>query len=497
MDSFGSRNGSYGSMGTSMFWWGEQAPTHYLDAGRMAFENQSYGDEEQGSQYSHNTRSLRNGQRHSFYEEDALSVGSRPRSIMAPLPTPSHNTIRFQVIVWSIACPDVKSAKVSMKFRVTIFWNDRPPPSAPEQILVPNGYNTNTTSNNNAMSASNHGTNNNKEDESNINTAATTPKKSGNGPTIWVMSGRKQAYQKKLKADASATIDIPPVSILNSDTFETIGQPEITLLRKDTKLMRWSCMYRAQLHQDEMTVKEFPHDAHRLQIKLGVLSQRQPGERWDRTKWKLALATERDTQGTIDTPHGLLVENVRMPEFHYDKEAGLDFDLIPLKHGSIPGLRKRRSKGLDDHMQTDYYLRTSLVVSRDSGYYDKNIMPLLNMLNLVAISILALDATMFFKRGLLALNIAFLEIGLRMTLDSKLPNVGYVIKIQRVLNCFFYSILWQLLESAVLHVLINTGHCSIQMSRYVDMVVAALAILLQVYLSLFYAKKDEMYLHAR
>lgn len=473
---------------SSMFWWGEQAPTHYLDAGRTAFESRNY-DEEQGSQQGssqHSYRSVPLGRGPSFYEDDSLRVGSHPRSIMAPLPAPSHNTIRFQVIVWSIACPDVKSAKVSMKFRVTIFWNDDPPYSAPEQVVVPNGFKTDTT---NTTAATTIGAN---DPDDNRN-----PSKK-NGPTIWVMSGRKQAYQKKLKGHVSGrTIDIPPVSILNSDTFETIGQPEITLLRKDTKLMRWSCMYRAQLHQDEMTVKEFPHDAHRLQIKLGVLSQRQPGERWDRTKWKLALANQRDTQRTIDCPHGLLVENIRMPEFHYDKEAGLDFDLIPLKHGSIPGLRKRRRKGLDEHMQTDYYLRTSIVVSRDSGYYDKNIMPLLNMLNLVVISILALDATMFFQRGLLALNIAFLEIGLRMTLDSKLPNVGYVIKIQRVLNCYFYSILLQLLESAVLHVLLNLNRCSIQTSRYVDMMAAILAILLQLYLSLFYSRKKELYLTAR
>jgi hypothetical protein len=41
-------------------------------------------------------------------------------------------------------------------------------------------------------------------------------------------------------------------------------------------------------------------------------------------------------------------------------------------------------------------------------------MPLLGVLNIVAISILTLDATNFFERGLMALNITFVEIGLRM-----------------------------------------------------------------------------------
>ena len=38
--------------------------------------------------------------------------------------------------------------------------------------------------------------------------------------------------------------DVPPISILNADSFEVIGQPEIQLLQEDKHLMRWSCMYR-------------------------------------------------------------------------------------------------------------------------------------------------------------------------------------------------------------------------------------------------------------
>ena len=66
-------------------------------------------------------------------------------------------------------------------------------------------------------------------------------------------------------------------------------------------------------------------------------------------------------------------------------------------------------------------------------------------------------------------------------------KLGQVLKLVLLKCVAFYYVV----------VLINTGHCSIQMSRYVGMVVAVLAILLQVYLSLFYARKDEMYLDAR
>ena len=57
------------------------------------------------------------------------------------------------------------------------------------------------------------------------------------------------------------------------------------------------------------------------------------------------------------------------------------------------------------------------------GYYDKNIMPLLSALNLVSIGMFTLDAEHYFQRGLLCLNIAFVEVGLRMTFDSHLVSI--------------------------------------------------------------------------
>ena len=79
-------------------------------------------------------------------------------------------------------------------------------------------------------------------------------------------------------------------------------------LRKKSRLMQFSCMYRAKLLQDKeiMNVSQFPHDSLDLIIKLGILHQRQPGGKWDRRKWKLGLATESDTRGSIRVPYGLL-----------------------------------------------------------------------------------------------------------------------------------------------------------------------------------------------
>ncbi|KAL7540713.1 hypothetical protein ACHAXR_010317 [Thalassiosira sp. AJA248-18] len=265
-------------------------------------------------------------------------------------------------------------------------------------------------------------------------------------------------------------------------SFDAIGQPEVQLLREDSRLMRWSCMYRAQLHQDDMRVQEFPHDAHNLTLKLGILSQRQPGGRWDRRRWKLALANEGDTQGSIRVPYGLIVDPVKIPEFEADK-LGLQFGLSELKHGTSSAF----SSSVNDQ---DFFLKVTLRVRRDSGYYDKNIMPLLSVLNLVSISILTLDGDHYFQRGLMSLNIAFVEVGIRMALDSHLPSVGYQIKLQRILNFYFYSILSIVLESSVLKFLIESGKWSIASTRKIDFVWAMFLMANQAYLQLVYISFD-------
>mmetsp|Transcript_11374 Transcript_11374/g.24635 ORF Transcript_11374/g.24635 Transcript_11374/m.24635 type:complete len:480 (+) Transcript_11374:105-1544(+) len=429
------RQNSFHVFRDSVLWIGEQAQTQFLDRNLEAFA----GGDDNGS-----TR----------------TSSSIPKTIIPSYSSLGYDeryTIRCQVILWSIGSPDVKNDRVSMKFRVTLFWND-PPPEIDDD-----------DDDDVAM--------NEEDDDGVAKSKRNNWKTKKRSQSIWIMSGRSTAYQKKISEGTSPVemIDVPPISIVNADSFDIIGSPEVQLLREDSRLMRWSCMYRAQLHQNEISVKDFPHDEHNLVLKLGILSQRQPGGRWDRRKWKLALANESDTQGTIRVPYGLLVDNVKIPEFHYD-ENGLEFELIPLKHGS----------SLQSLRDQDYYLSVKLRVKRDSGYYDKNIMPLLSILNLVSISILTLNADDYFQRGLMSLNIAFLEVGLRMTLDSHLPSVGYQIKMQRILNFFFYSILWIVLESSILKFLVENEICSLSFTRKIDLVMAIFLLCNQLYLHLVY-----------
>ena len=118
----------------------------------------------------------------------------------------------------------------------------------------------------------------------------------------------------------------------------------------------------------------------------------------------------------------------------------------------IPKLIRQSAPYVDSH-----FLRP-LSHRRNSYYYDRNIVPLLATLNFVAITITALGAEKFFERGLLTLNIAFVEISIRMATDKHLPSVPYQIKLQRVLNEYFFGLLFLVLESNLVFELQRYGY---------------------------------------
>jgi hypothetical protein len=190
---------------------------------------------------------------------------------------------------------------------------------------------------------------------------------------------------------------------VNAVDHEVIGEPEVCRLNTEENLMKWTCLYKASLLQDNMQVAEFPHDSHDLVLRLGILKHRQRKKRWDKNKWKIDLATRDDTDGTISNPYGTIVDHVKVPGFSYGSEE-LQFELIPLDFGSQSGVSTR-----------DQYLQVKLRVTRESSYIDRNIIPLLAALNMVAICTLALDAASFGARGEMILAISFVEIGIQLT----------------------------------------------------------------------------------
>ena len=489
-------------MANRMSWLGEQAQTQFLD------------------------RNLDNHQS----RNDGTNGGTSPYSSFTKLTSYSSldfdqkHTIRHQVIVWSVGIPDVKTHSVTIMFRVTLFWNDPPPPSPivpplRQRSISPNGNgnnkNTTTTTTTTTITTTN-------------NNATAKSKKDEDGAcdeTYWVMDGRRKAVRRLKRGRSSSfaesssplspshngpggggggagvvteeeTIDVPPISIINADTFEVIGQPDITLLRKKSRLMRFSCMYRARLQQESMNVSQFPHDSHELVLKLGILSQRQPGARWDRRKWKLGLANESDTQGSVRVPFGVLVDHVAVPGFQIS-DRGLEFEMCPIDYGSNTATLNASTIGGSTSMLMnpealqlqDFCVKAKIRVKRNSAYYDRNIMPLLDILNLVSIAILvSLDANNFFQRGLLCLNIAFVEVGLRTSLDARLPTVGYEIKMQKLLNSYFFSILYIVLESAALKVLVENHDWPLERTRIVDHAVAFFLLINQFYLRMIIYK---------
>jgi len=334
-------------------------------------------------------------------------------------------TIRFQVVVWYVGALDVMQGRVAAKFRVTLFWNDDGGGNEVRKRMT--------------------------RSES----------------SEWKMQGRAKALEQKVSNDVSErTVDIPPLSILNAVSFDIIGKPEVKLLREKTKLMRWTCLYKAVLFQDEvnMRVEKFPHDEHDLCIKLGILAHRGRGRRWDQNKWKLALATHEDSQGSTRVPHGLLVDHVKIPEFSHDTKSPLSFEFVPLGFGA------------SQQSNSDECLEVKFHVYRESNYYDRNIMPILATLDIVATSFLLIDATSFFQRALMLLNICFVEIGIRMQLDSHLPNVGYQIKMQRILNHSFFRLLGLELESSLVYYLVHLHGWSVVHADIIDTIAGIISL---------------------
>jgi hypothetical protein len=459
------------SMANSLSWLGEQAQTLFLDRNL--------------DKHLTRTNSSGSGSASSYPSYQKLTS-------YQSLDFDQERTIRHQVIVWSVGIPDVKSHTVTIMFRVTLFWND---PQLPVPLtLLLNGTEGQEPRqrqplNSNAGDASakrdNHNNNNNKGGGGE------------GGDSYWVMDGRRKAIRRTKHSNSNGTagttteedtIDVPAISIINADTFEVVGAPDITLLRKKSRLMRFSCMYRARLQQDSMNVSQFPHDSHDLVLKLGILAQRQKGGKWDRRKWKLGLANESDTQGSVRIPFGVLVDHVAVPGFQIS-DRGLEFELEPIDYGNAATMNMSAGSGsgladaLNNHRDQDFCIKAKIRVKRNSAYYDRNIMPLLDILNLVSISILvSLDAEHFFQRGLLCLNIAFVEVGLRTSLDARLPTVGYEIKMQKVLNSYFFSILYIVLESAAMKVLTANHGWPVDWTRTVDHLVAFFLLVNQFYL---------------
>jgi hypothetical protein len=350
-------------------------------------------------------------------------------------------SIRFQVVIWYVGPVNVQIGQVSMRFRITLFWNDKR-------------------------------TRNNGE---------------AGKFTTWTMEGRQMACLQIVNDNKTRmeTVDVPPVSILNAVSFELVGSPEVSMLDEDDRLMRWTCMYSAILSQtDHLDIRNFPHDKHDLMLKIGILAHRNNGSRWDRNVYSLDLATKQDSQGSTSIPHGLVLDHVAVPDFSHDE---LKFEFVPLNFGGehIP-LGRQDSSGRAAKRKRDSFLQVSLPVRRQSGHYDKSIIPILAMLNIVAITCLPRNFDSATASTETILSIAFVQVGIRLTIDSRLPSVGYQIKMQRILNMSFWLLCFLVLESNVVFTLVTKMGWEISTTDWIDLVSACISFLFTVHILLSY-----------
>lgn len=325
-----------------------------------------------------------------------------------------------------------------MRFRVTLFWNDT------EGGKEPKNYSTSPQS------------------------------------SEWTMKGRRRAVRTDWSDEAVVleTVDVPPISVLNAVSFNELGGAEVTMIDRETRQLRWTCMYSARVFQaDHIRVDQFPHDSHEIKLKIGILADRGRNERWDSTKFPLALATEDDSMGATRVPHGLVVDHVTIPDFTYDPD-GLLFEFSPLHFGARRQQAEERS--------SDNFLQVTLPVVRLSGHYDNSIMPMMALLNVVAVTCIPRNFSSSTASTETMLSIAFVQVGIRLSIDSRLPSVGYQIKMQRVMNQCFWLLCALVLESNIVFFLVTKRAWEVTTTDTYDFWTAIIALLYTVYIMVSY-----------
>jgi hypothetical protein len=160
-----------------------------------------------------------------------------------------------------------------------------------------------------------------------------------------------------------------------------------------------------------------------------------------------------------------LVDDLRIPDFMLDdKQQGLQFQFQDLPFGS----------GKTGH---DCQLFIQVPVVRESGYYDRNIMPTLLLLSGLAISCLVRNFATDVASIQAMLTIAFVEIGIRLSIDSRLPSVGYPVKLQTLMTHCFWMLCALIFHSNVIFFLLKELHWDMYTTNCIDAVAAVVATL--------------------
>ena len=80
----------------------------------------------------------------------------------------------------------------------------------------------------------------------------------------------------------------------------------------------------------------------------------------------------------------------------------------------------------------------------------------------------------------------FLQVGIRLTLDNRLPSVGYQIKMQYVMNCCFWLLCGLVLESNVVFFLVRKRGWDEDITDRFDLAAACVALVYNAYIIMTY-----------
>jgi hypothetical protein len=246
------------------------------------------------------------------------------------------------------------------------------------------------------------------------------------------MKGRRIA----LLPDGDIPLPVPQVALQRCSEIEITNDPEVKLLNKDgRRLLRWTCEYRANVGQD-IDVDNFPYDLYDIVLSVGISVYDSLDRVWSEEEVVFGAATDEDNERKNKDPGGGIDHKIAIPGF---LRTIKNFGGSPEKHPSMRLLIGTKC------------MRYKFQVRRDHTYYNQNILCPLLVLHCVAIASLALPIEDFGGRASLLLAVAFLEIGIRLSLDGRLPEVAYSILLQRMINLLFFLLLFLTIESGILY----------------------------------------------
>jgi len=231
-------------------------------------------------------------------------------------------------------------------------------------------------------------------------------------------------------------MDVPQVALLNCCKFELVNKLEVHLLNtKRNRLCRWTCEYNASLHLEDFDLTKFLYDEQDIVLDVGISVYGDLDEQWKPDHVSLGVATECDNERPgSDCSDGTIENNVSNPGFYLSKK-------LKFEKKSVSGGR----------LVQDHFVRFSIKARRNHTYFNQNVLTPLLFLHLVAVLSLVVPIEELKTRIAILLAVAFLEIGLRLGFDSRLPKVAYSILIQKLVNYLLYALLLLAVESSLLY----------------------------------------------